>query len=57
MLEKEVINKFNKCQKATFNLISSDARFIYELLVVNSNNPRLDGNYVSMMFRSWVFIL
>lgn len=38
----------NKVQKAAFDLIQSDARFIYTLVHIQNNAKNINGNYISM---------
>ena len=38
----------NKVQKAAFDLIQSDARFIYTLVDMQNNAKNINSNYVMM---------
>ena len=43
----------NKVQKAAFDLIQSDARFIYTLVDMLNNAKNINSNYVMMRICGW----
>ena len=47
-LHKKVQDMLNKVQKAAFDLIQSDARFIYTLVDMQNNAKNINSNYVMM---------
>lgn len=43
------MNELNKVQKAAFELICQDARFLITLAYVNGNAKSIRSNYISML--------